>query len=422
MGDDEKPKVDDANGASASAKPLKRVRVSLWGSTPIPANLSSYKGIIDDVSLLRTFWFDINQPGMVVILDKNARTIPKPDDALYGDAIAACHAQEIQCLAGFCCVEEEKLGKKLNDFFRTATAAQLQSAADALVKEVNRDYLDSSKTPRRFDGLSFDIERLFDKTIQANVRTFYQNVADGLANTKNAGHEDKFVSIAGGGMVTDVDATTPGGGALQNSINQPYDSAVGHKALVLRPMCYDVFEIELVNPADAKKDSTKPPPTKRKSGNTALMKKWFEDIWTYCQTKPVPPEQFQYGIKPFPGTRNIAQKQVDAKGKFIEWSVSGKVAFDGYIDSPSELAARCREMRARGTGLILFGMSNPTDVAKYNYVLNGLTPTDPNDDATGAYKDFDPSNPSKNTAMPSKETVPRQSAHTKISLERLKKF
>ena len=152
------------------------------------------------------------------------------------------------------------------------------------------------------------------------------------------------------------------------------------------------------------------------------IKQWFEDIWKYAQTKPVPPEQFQYGIKPFPGTKNIAQKKLDGAGKFQEWTVAGNTAFDGYINDPAELRARAREMRDRKTGIILFGLHTASDVARINFVLNTTTGAPTANDAAGDYPDFDPAKPSNNTAKPSALTVPRQFPHTKESIDRLTKF
>ena len=398
--------------------------MSLWVdiTTVTTKDLSVYENIVDDISLLKTVIFDTSKSGMVPKIEPSLRTTPPPDEKLLGDAIAACHKKKIQCLAGFGCVNMEKQAKKINDFLK-GSSPDFAGIAKALVKWVNSDYTDSAGTARRFDGLSFDLEDNTDSSLGPQYTKFYQAIADELAKA-TGDHANKFVSVANGGLVSDTDATKVSKGALASAISQPYKMAAGKMNLILRPMCYDVFQISFVNPGDATTDTAppdhKPPPSRRNGGNDALIRDWHKDIWTYATGEGVKASQFQYGIKTFAGPRNKPLRVTDASGTFQRWSVAPNHATDGYIDVPSEVRARVREMQARGTGIIFFGPQSATEVAKVNFILNSTTTAPTANDANGDYPDLSLSDPSKNTAIPSVATRPEQFPHTAESIKRLK--
>jgi hypothetical protein len=259
-------------------------------------------------------------------------------------------------------------------------------------------------------------------------------------------------------MVDDTSATLKGSGVAMASVKRHhYKMANGHPNMILRAMGYDNFGIKLLNPSDRNVDNGSPPPAVRSSPN--LVEQWHSDIVDYALTAPASPgasnapdvkrSQFQLGFKKFIGPNNKPKKafKKDAAGNtldkdgnptkdptqfvFDHWEVAG--VSDGYLTDPAEIRGRCRMLRTKGVGLILFAMStsaNPAEVnnfwaevASYNWVLNkakGLPPLgfDKNPTSKGD-PDYDPNKPSVGTNKPAVLSTPRQMPHTKESLQRM---
>jgi hypothetical protein len=445
----DKKEAETTDSTAAPAQAAQRIRLSVWiaSHNTNATSLTAATGIVDDVTLLKTYTIDAS---FNIKFDGNA-TIAPDKRKFYRDIIRAGHTAKLQVIAGWD-MANSGAGKNLNTWLKTTakgSPTEVTRVATQLVTELNKDLRDTGDpNPVLFDGISFDIEDIPNASVAADLVAFYQEVATQLAAAP-APNSNKLVGVANGGMVTDRDSTTAGGGALPSAIAQPYNMVNGQTNMILRPMCYDNFSIAH-DPSDPSKGVQPPPST---------LTRWHTDVMDYAQTTPsgtnapdVKLGQFQLGIKNFIGSSNHPRKVhedppgsnvfVDANGTKIKNNSSIKGGFsiencfDACMTDPVEIRKRCLELRQRGFGLVIFAFPAALDggmpsaaqiksfwdnVASYNYALNSTTmPAATFAASPSSDPDFHPASPADNTTKPSVISVPRQVPHTKDSIDRLK--
>lgn len=202
--------------------------------------------------------------------------------------------------------------------------------------------------------------------------------------------------------------------AIDSAIATRWSMAKGH-AILIRPMAYDDWPL-----------TNLPPPTKGATPGTgshqqppSVIEHWHNDMMDFAATTGVPAEQFQLGIKTFLGGAN---KPTLVEGPPGTFSWSGQ---DGCMTDPIEVRKRCRELRKRGYGLILFAFPQDwNNVASYNFVLNANHSVPPAFDTTPTSAS-DPEfkkngNAWDGTILPGALGVPKQAPHTLNTVDRLK--
>jgi hypothetical protein len=146
--------------------------------------------------------------------------------------------------------------------------------------------------------------------------------------------------------------------------------------VIMRPMCYDNYTIV--------------PPT---PDQTLFL--WVSDVVDYAKSCGISPQGFQVGLKTFRGTNNQPPPSFN---------------LDAIIDDPAKVIRRCSELlRPNRIGLIIFALPEHattflTNIAKYNFALNGVAKAD----GTADFSKFDPANPSAFTILPTQASGPVQ--------------
>jgi hypothetical protein len=434
-----------------TAKPPQRLRLSIWAGSHLvtPSSIKGAEKIIDDISLLKTLSVKTDDQHVLkqAVLDSQGNPTPikkavkllapldvqfDPDvqpapDTFYGAAIDACHQVGIQCLAGWDMARNDLPMQTMSLWFKDLHDGKFpdkDKEIDRVVQQilgfVNQDFHSGSKTVH-FDGISFDMEQVAVAVADEAI-AFYQAVADGLATaTKDT---NKFCGVAAGQLVDDThshfvrDAAgniTHQQQAIATAIAHRWSMAKDHALLVVRPMAYDDWPLTNLPPAAS---GATPGPGSHQQPPSVITQ-WHNDMMDFAAKTGVPPEQFQLGVKTFLGDANKPKLVEGPPGKF---SWSGQ---DGCMTDPSELRRRCRELRKRGYGLILFAFpQNWGNVASYNFVLNAnhSVPTAFDDKPSSA---SDPEfqktgNAWDGTIPPATLGVPRQQPHTLNTLDRLK--
>jgi hypothetical protein len=459
----------DALSEALAAKPFKRLRLSVWAGSHLinPATVKAGEKIIDDITLLKTLSVNVDNkhvaktappppkkpddkppPPPKVVAVKSLEVIFDPDvhgvpDTFYGKAIDACHQVGIQCLAGW--------DMARNDFPMQAFAIwlndlhagkfpdkdkEIDRVVQQLVKLVNQDFHASDKPGEgkvvHFDGISFDIEAV-PGDVGDEIVAFYKAVAEKFADARS--DTNKFVGVAAGALVDDTHAhfvrDAASGDikfkqpAMASAIANRWDMTNDAALLVLRPMAYDDWPLTNLPPPPTSLSSVAPPsPPANYQQPAKLITEWHNDLMDYAKSKAVPEEQFQLGIKTFPGAANTPKPFTKADGT-LAWGGQ-----DGCMTDERDIRRRCRELRRRGYGLILFAFPEKETksfwdkVKTYNFALNA------DHDVPEAFDDkptqaSDPEfqkngNPWDGTIVPAKRTVPRQQPHTLNTMDRLK--
>lgn len=357
------------NGCTAAG--CERMRVSAWtdpqffmdldsNNVPIKDEKGEFfkwgvmeqgRGILDDISLLKTFFYERGKDTMTPVWDRTALKGAKEDDTIrkkfFNECIAECHDYGVQCLVGF-----EAIGDRAAPmrewFLGHPMKPPIHHFADALVAKVEREL-------PQCDGISFDIEHLvYSKADLQRVRgplsTFYQAVADKMDKTS------KVVGVAVAGLVSDLhrhylyagDKRGRGEPAGAAARVHDYRLAIGHSNILIRPMGYLNFFT-----------------SKGHYNNHSWVKHWHEDIVDYAvdpqlQVK-LPSSQFQLGLH----TRRSEP-------------------YGAFITNPRVMDERCKEvLRPRKVGLIFF----PTSAGHWEHCDQALNK---DYDAPGAFKLCEP--------------------------------
>lgn len=441
-----------------TAKPPQRLRLSIWAGSNLvtPSAVKGGEKIIDDITLLKTLSVNTekdhvarNKKGKLELLkplevrfDPGVQPAP---DTFYGDAIDACHQVGIQCLAGWDMARNDLPMQAMSLWFKdlhdgkfSDTAKEINRVVQQILVFMNQDFHTSDKViggktvkggkTVHFDGISFDMEQVAVE-VSGDAIAFYQAVADGLATaTKDT---NKFCGVAAGQLVDDTHAhfvrdsngiITHKQQAIASAIAHKWSMANGHALLVVRPMAYDDWP--LTNLPTAAKGAT--PGAGNHQQPPSVITQWHNDMMDFAAKTGVPPEQFQLGIKTFLGDGNKPRLIEKPPGTF-SWA-----GHDGCMIEPSEIRRRCRELRKRAYGLILFAFPQDSvnlphywgNVASYNFVLNAnhSVPTAFDDKPSSASDpEFRKSgNAWDGTILPATLGVPRQEPHTLNTLDRLK--
>jgi hypothetical protein len=440
----------------------QRCRLSLWAGSALvdSTSLRLADRILDDISILQTVKYDLSTalPSLQLNPERNLD---------FGKIIHACHQMKIQCLAGFDVsgndgnpsprgVRMEKFLADLDDPGSTLfpeSSAVIEGEAEDLVRNfVNKDWPVPGGGVTNFDGISFDVEALTTTNHTWGLRSLYVETGKALAALTGA-QANKWVGVAAGGMISDSHVTNPSDSPGAFWLAHPYNLVNAQSNLVLRPMAYDAFSI-VFNSPDPGITPSSPVQTSRirsfsrfPDATGGNIRTWHNQVMDYAVASPAGPdhpavaiEQFQLGVKIFPGGSN-SPDAIDASGNVTDGKktpvdhfriiLNGKTG--GWLDSDVEILTRCREIRRRGMGLIVFAMQ-VTDfdnffrrVAKWNWMLNAQVeppagwennPTVAGS-ASGSDPKFDPNSPFDNTVLPGTISVPRQIPHTAESVARL---
>jgi hypothetical protein len=325
-----------------TAKPVNRRRISVWaqpndvmarGTSTVNAAYTKLGGVLDDVSLQMTFCNSAKMNAVIWDFDFLPGGKDAEKDKWLADVKSGLGAVKIQVLAGYELMRLDPAkrpalptqlpGEETAAFAaRTKRARADQVRFDAKSGSFNgfNDWLNASiaggETPKMdsfvtslqtffeghckgYDGISFDIEGLGPTgsntvaQMAKAVSTFYGKVADAIW--------PKVVGIAAGALVSATDAfndyatggppTAPSRSqrAIAGALVQPYEMAVNHPNLIVRPMMYDG------QPAFSK---TKGAPRDPVEG----MLQWQRDMCVYALVtcnggKGIANGSFQVGIK-----------------------------------------------------------------------------------------------------------------------------
>lgn len=325
--------------ATKVALPARRLRTSIWMGDPGDvlggwadrktgvlardhAKVQSRAGVLDDLTLLTT-----------IHMSKDRGVTWKNDNIvkLFPEALALCHDAKIELHAGYTIADEGAAvggrSKLFVDWISNPVNPTLQEHAAAIVKFLWDDHkLD-------FDGIGFDLELNGLKPHHKGAFIdFYGHLADLL---KARG---KVLSIATG--IGDIGAEDR---CLSTFVAQPFEIARGHGNVIMRPMCYDMFDW-----SDEK------------------LERWRVHAADYAlNTVGLAPSQFQLGLK----TSNNSDIFGDPPKpkKPAGWSPR-KCCLDG-----AGVADFCkRNLRPRNVGVITF--AGFTDSATIDAGLNPSGP------------------------------------------------
>ena len=395
MGDNEKKPSTVKQG---TAKPPNRRRISVWavpndvvvrGTHTIGARYQGLGGVLDDVSLQATFcnkadlsdlrWDPNFMPGA-----KDAEI-----DTWLADVQKGLAKDKIQVLAGYALMaqtaadqpqppvrapsdSDEDFAAKQTKYQRNLALYNTKKANfDALDNWLNAA-IDGNESPKMdvfvaslvaffnkhcpdYDGISFDIEGLTptgSHTVDAMgkaVSRFFGAVAAAI--------DPKIVAVATGALVSPTNAFNnyKGGSksgsqtAIVSAQTMPYEMAVGHANLIVRPMMYDG------QPA-------------HDGGQHEAMLQWQRDMCVYALVtcnggKGIASGSFQVGLK------------TSAKGG----TGLGAVTTKGDI---KDHATECRTHKSRTSsgatapdiaddvGIIFFPSIGPTTYADVDAALN----------------------------------------------------
>ncbi len=415
-----------------TAAAASRQRVSVWADMNFllsDAMVAPAVHVVDDISLLVTVNNTTGPGTLTPVIDvKPGSTMARLKTAIPA-VIKRCHRHKIQCLAGYDLVVGTSRTKRfkawLDELVKKSAAdrtAEIERYARELVALVLNPFGHSpAPTPfESFDGISFDFEDVPGSKAQAwspILVEFYRAVAKLLRDPAG----DRIVAVAAGGMVSDTHShffpgvkpksLSKAAKTLGSGIAHRYEMAKGAPNLIVRPMAYDNFTIDPPTPA-------------------STVQEWHQDVINHAigpePGQPPPPKvagisraSFQLGIKWFYGSSNKRPP-----GRNLD-----------SILSHSEIQTRCKLLRRRGVGLVLFAypttiklttgakLPNASAIARsfwskvqrYNFVLNG--PVDANGDPD--FGKFDPKDPAKHTIMPGLTTTPDQVPLGKAGVARL---
>jgi hypothetical protein len=407
----------------ATAAAMSRQRISVWAETNFlfvsDAMVSPAQHAVDDISLLITVTNTIDASTPIQpVLDTSGFRPESQMRARIPVVIRRCHRHQIQCLAGYKMDKESAKTKRFKAWLdqlvalgTAARTAEIGRYAKALVELVLNPFQTTpAPTPfESFDGISFDFEDvpLGKGKVWAPVLVeLYRAVAKRLEDPTG----DRIVAVAAGGMVSEIHTHFHPGvhpkslrnanPAMGSMVAHSYAMANGARNLIVRPMAYDNFTIKPPTPA-------------------STVREWHEDVTSYAigaaPGEPVPPavasisrKSFQLGIKYFPGTSNKPPP-----GRNL----------DSILSHP-EIQDRCKYLRKRGVGLVLFAYPRTIVLAtgatlfeagsiaqafwakvhRYNFVLNGPV------DASGEpdFAKFDEKNPTQHTIKAGLATGPDQ--------------
>jgi hypothetical protein len=401
-----------SGAASFTAGGSKRIRVSVWAPSHYvtASNVAAAKNIVDDMSILKTITNDTKTP-MNAIVDRGIMpgTKPAAKKKFFDDIIAACHSNNMQCLAGVDLAAKSSASQHFNAWLHAdPDLKEIKRYAQSVVDRLNDPFREDKLTlDRPFDGISFDIEYITrtprdSQACGVTMSTFYRVLAEKLK--EGAGNGTRVLGTAGGALVDPTHWTfqPPGSGnvtkyqrAQPNAIAHPYQLAQRNGPLndntIMRPMCYDAWTVD--------------PPT----AETTLMQ-WLRDIIAYAKSCGIVPAGFQIGLKTFRGPNNKSKSE-------------GGYNLDAIVDNPNNVVKRCVELlRPNGIGLIVFALSSPAKffldkMARYNFALNGVT----NANGAADFSKFDPKNPSAFTVLPNQASGPVQVPLGQSGVDRVSK-
>ncbi len=264
-------------GAAAAPPPAKkqdpankRLRVSMWVGDPLSiigrwkdiktgahefdsTRIKAAKGVLDDIGIISG----------ITMKDKKVVLRPASTMMFLPKAIDACHENGVQVTLGFSIADEGSVsggaGKAFVDWLRNPVGPTLDQYAADIMEFV------FEKNKANVDGLGFDVELNGLKAADAdNFSAFYGKLADLLAAKK------KFLHVATGIGVGGSET------ALLGTFRaQPFKLAKGHPNIIIRPMAYDMFNLD----------------------DDAFLK-WHKDVVNYAlNTVGLDPGQFQLGLK-----------------------------------------------------------------------------------------------------------------------------
>lgn len=320
---------------------VPRLRLSVWAdpSFVTEANLAGGRGLIDDVTLLRTLANDGDQAGspnrpLRLTLDRMVFPGVQLGDRskVFADIVARCHAQAMQILAGYGIVTEKQIGARFNAWLRDpGRSPTFEQYARRIVHFLMTLSLDPRATAveahRRFDGIGLDIE-----TLAGDLGDQFTGFCRTLAGQLAA--KGMMLAVAAGGMISETLAAKrprplP---ALGSAVATQYKMARGLRNVVIRPMAYDI----------------------NRSGKQ--LAEWHEDIVDWAlQGAGLTPGQLQLGVKTVHGGLNI-----------------------GITEAPGEVIARCRSLlRPKLTGLTVFALGKSENWTRWDSYDRALNPTGP---------------------------------------------
>lgn len=316
------------------ALPARRLRASIWMGDPgdvlggwadrttgklarDPSKVQSRSGVLDDLTLLTTIHMSKDRG----VAWKNDNIVP-----LFPEALKLCHDAKIELHAGYTIADELSAvgsrSKLFVDWISNPVNPTLKQHAEAIVKFL----WDDKKLD--FDGIGFDLELNGLRPAHRNAFIeFYGHLADLLKPRK------KTLSIATG--IGDIGKEDQ---ALGTFVAQPFEIAKGHDNVIMRPMCYDVF-----NFSDEK------------------LEQWRAHVAAYAlDTVGLKPSQFQLGLK----TSNNSDI----------WTSKGLPLPPGWgprkccLDAAGVAAFCKKHLRPRNVGVITF--AGFTDSATIDAGLN----------------------------------------------------
>ncbi|MBS2022676.1 MAG: carboxypeptidase regulatory-like domain-containing protein [Deltaproteobacteria bacterium] len=387
---------------------LGRARLSLYAGIEETIGATWEPGVIDDVSLLVTVQNGDDPNKFEPAWDVGVLNTPQ-GHAMLPQAIAACHAKGIQCLAGFGLTDRGTSRIKRFDVWLDALTKMSDSDADAETTRFAQalvNFIDNTAgdATNRFDGLSFDIESsglfggplsgkgVVDDAKLAKLRVvntkFYKAVATEL------GKDNRICAVTVGGMMSDDDAITKGGlksvpnsggGALLSPKIHLYELAKSAPNIIIRPMAYDAAgganpQGMVMKPQWKGAKAEKIPALNTADG----LLEWHTAITKFAlEQKKLHPGQFQLGIKRFtpeammddpnfkpdPSKPNQPIPQVKAKADDGTQVKSGEGA---NADTPEKQNNAAKMLRPYRAGLILFAIGKKKADMNREKELNGL--------------------------------------------------
>ncbi|HJQ68514.1 MAG TPA: hypothetical protein VKA70_06065 [Blastocatellia bacterium] len=327
--------------------PLRRMRLSVWAAPQFVTepNISGGRGIIDDVTLLRTISNDggpITTPLLPLRMTFDRMFLQGATDNqrsnFYRDMVRMCHSQGIQILAGYGIVTEPRIGDRFNAWLENPNRSP---TFDEYARMIVHFLLTLSLDPAaqvlearsRFDGLGLDIETL-GGNLGNQFTLFCRTLGLRLAQ------RSMLLAVAAGGLISDEEAfqgpPNPRTGlrpppvlALGSVRATPYKIGLGLPNILIRPMAYDA----------------------NLSG--AGLALWHKEIIDYATNKVgLSPSQFQLGVKTVHGGLNT-----------------------GITEAPHEVLARCTGLlRPNSVGLTIFALNGAENWNRWDSYDRALNP------------------------------------------------
>ena len=203
----------------------QRLRVSVWAASHFvtATNIAKAKNIVDDMSILKTIVNDSNTP-MNATMDPTVWGPPATKKQFFDQIIAACHANNMQCLAGVDLAEKTSISSRFNQWVHSnPNDAEIDRYAQSVVDRLNDPFREAGlQLERPFDGISFDVEYITGRTNESlaygvTLAMFYRSVAAKLK--VGTGNETRVLGVAGGGLVDPTHWTfqPPGSGTVTSN-------------------------------------------------------------------------------------------------------------------------------------------------------------------------------------------------------------